>query len=128
MRARFLFPMVLAMAACGGDAASDAVLPTMSERGAFVVEVTPDRGEFLRGRNALTVTARTPEGRAVSLDAVLARMPGHAHAAEAPTFRPAGESWRVEDLVLGMPGRWDITLRFSDGSVRDDALVVTRVP
>lgn len=123
---------ILALAllgACGDDGAASGgdLLPDVTERGLFTVQIAPDPGSFRRGLNAMTVRAATAAGDAAALVSVRARMPGHAHEETHGALRAVNGAWRVEALDLSMPGRWEITFRFAQGSAQDDAIAVTQL-
>lgn len=124
IRALFLLCVSLVLGACGApaEAPGDGVESRRegTERGEFAVELTAPEGGFQRGVNVFWVRARDATGRAVDLRAVRARMPAHAHADTVATAVPEGDRWRVEGLVLDMPGRWEVTLRFGL-EAREDA-------
>lgn len=118
----------LTLAACGASPSElegGDFVPEVSERGAFQLRIDVDDGAFRRGVNALTVRAFTPGGAAAALLEVRARMPGHAHPTVRPSVRPLADGWRVDDLALTMPGRWEVTFRFAHEGTLDEALAVT---
>ena len=117
--------LVAALAGCGDPAATDdGALPVVSERGTFALAIAPDDGAFRRGANAFVVRATDAAGQAGAVVGVSARMPGHAHAAEPPRIDCADGVCRVSDLVLAMPGRWEITLQLAVPGARDEALLL----
>lgn len=129
MRAAHLLPLALALlGACGDDGGATSggdLIPSTSERGEFHVQIQLDAGSFRRGLNPMTVRATTSSGAPAELLDVRARMPGHAHEESRATLRATSGGWRVEALDLSMPGRWEITFRFAQGSKHDEALAVT---
>lgn len=116
--------LVAALAGCGDPGAfTDEVLPTSSERGTFALEIAHDEGAFRRGSNSFVVRATDASGEPAAVVGVTARMPGHDHGFEPPRIDCAEGSCRVSDLLLTMPGRWEITLQLSRPGQRDDALL-----
>ncbi len=105
--------------------AGDVTLP--SERGGFTLVLHHEEGGFRRGVNDLTVRVVDAEGRPAALTAVEAVMPSHTHEADVAQVAATGDVWRVEDLELLMPGRWQITFRVGDDAHHDQALVWTTV-
>ncbi len=132
IRALLLLCACLGLAACGApaEAPDDGVESHMAgtERGEFAVELTAPAGGFQRGVNVFWVRARDAGGRAVDLRSVRARMPAHAHGDTAATAVQEGDRWRVEGLVLDMPGRWEVTLRFCLDAREDASLLFLRIP
>lgn len=118
-------PIVAALAGCGdpGVAADDEALPSLSERGTFALDIDHDDGAFRRGSNSFAVRATDGEGQAGAVVGVTARMPGHAHGTTPPRIDCADGVCRVSDLVLSMPGRWEITLQLAVPGERDEALL-----
>jgi hypothetical protein len=117
--------LVAALAGCGdaGPSADADALPAVSERGTFALQIAHDDGSFRRGSNSFAVRATDGAGRAASVVGVSARMPGHDHASTPPRIDCGGGLCRVSDLVLAMPGRWEITLRLALPGEQDDVLV-----
>lgn len=118
---RWLLLLPLLLLSCGE--ASPEELPTeRTERGTFRVKIELEGAMLRRGRNAFTARAWDDTGRIARLRSVIARMPTHDHEAVTATVRWDGAVARVDDLVLTMPGRWEITLHFEEGT-RGDAVV-----
>jgi hypothetical protein len=114
-----------ALAGCGdvGALADEGALPAASERGTFALVIAHDDGAFRRGANSFVVRATDGAGRPASVVGVTARMPGHDHGLTPPRIDCADGACRVSDLVLAMPGRWEITLSLALPGERDDALL-----
>lgn len=114
-----------ALAGCGdpGAAPDGEALPAQSERGTFALDIAHDDGAFRRGSNSFTVRATDGSGHAGSVVGVSARMPGHPHETTPPRIDCADGVCRVSDLVLAMPGRWEITLDLSVPGEQDEALL-----
>ncbi len=123
--ARFLaLTLVAALAGCGDPGAlPDDALPTASERGTFALDIAHDDGMFRRGSNSFVVRATDASGSPASVVGVTARMPGHDHGFDPPRIDCADGACRVSDLLLTMPGRWEITLQLSRPGERDQALL-----
>jgi hypothetical protein len=125
---RTLSLTALLLCACGdgGAVTSDGdFVPEVTERGTFQVLIRVDEGSFRRGMNALTVTALDGSGAPAELREVRARMPGHVHEVVRPTIRAVSGAWRVEALEMTMPGRWEVSFRFAQGSAQDEAIALT---
>lgn len=118
-------PMIAALTGCGdpGAAADEGALPSLSERGTFALDIDHDDGAFRRGSNSFAVRATDGEGQAGAVVGVTARMPGHAHATTPPRIDCADGVCRVSDLVLSMPGRWEITLQLAVPGEQDEVLL-----
>jgi hypothetical protein len=110
---------------CGdpGSEPADESLPTSSERGTFALDIVHEDGTFRRGANSFVVHAADHAGHPASVTRVTAQMPGHDHGITPPRIDCAGGACRVSDLLLTMPGRWQITLQFSGDGAQDDALL-----
>ena len=54
---------------------------------------------------------------------VSARMPGHTHDTTPPRIDCADGVCRVSDLLLTMPGRWEITLQLVVPGEQDEVLL-----
>lgn len=109
---------------CGDPATADEeALPTSSERGTFALDIVSEDGPFRRGTNAFVVHATDHAGHAASVVSVTARMPGHDHGITPPRIDCADGACRVSDLLLTMPGRWQITLQLSGVGEQDDVLL-----
>lgn len=102
-------------------ASGDVTLP--SERGAYTLVLHHEEGGFRRGVNDLVARVVDAEGRPAALTAVDAVMPSHAHESGTGHVVADGDAWRVEDLALLMPGRWQITFRLGDETRHDQVLV-----
>lgn len=102
--------------------------PDSSDHGEFRVRIEPYDGAFRRGVNDFAVHATDASGTPVTLTSVRARMPLHNHVTDAPAIAPDGSQWVVSNLILWMPGRWEITLRMTRGSVYDDTTILIEVP
>ena len=125
---RKLLPAVALLAACGdvSSVVMEQATPSSSERGTFALDIVIDEGALRRGTNDFTVHAFNHAGQAASVVGVSARMPGHAHGFAPPRIDCADGACRVSDLLLTMPGRWEITLRLSGlGEIDDATLVAT---
>lgn len=120
--ARYLVPtLVAALAGCGDPGAwTDDALPTASERGTFALDIAHDEGMFRRGSNSFVVRATDASGGSASVVGVTARMPGHDHGFDPPRIDCVDGACRVSDLLLTMPGRWEITLQLSRPGERDE--------
>lgn len=116
--------LAAALAGCGDPAViTDDALPAQSERGSFSLDIAHDDGAFRRGANSFAVRATDAAGNAASVVGVTARMPGHAHGFTPPRIDCADGVCRVSDLLLTMPGRWEITLQLVVPGTRDEALL-----
>jgi hypothetical protein len=116
--------LAAALAGCGDPLEiTDDTLPAQSERGSFSLDIAHDDGAFRRGANSFEVRATDAAGHAASVVGVTARMPGHAHGFTPPRIDCADGVCRVSDLVLTMPGRWEITLQLVVPGTRDEALL-----
>lgn len=116
--------LAAALAGCGDPTEiTDDALPSQSERGSFSLDIAHDDGAFRRGANSFAVRATDAAGHAAAVVGVTARMPGHAHGATPPRIDCADGVCRVSDLVLAMPGRWEITLQLVVPGTRDEALL-----
>lgn len=123
-RLPIVFVLGAALVGCGDPgAADDGVLPTSSERGTFALDISHDDGMFRRGSNSFAVRATDSLGHPASVVGVTARMPGHDHGSTPPRIDCAEGLCRVSDLVLEMPGRWEITLQLSRPGEADRALL-----
>jgi hypothetical protein len=126
-------PLVIATAAAalGGCSAATteeaSILPIgggelSSRSGAFGLTVTPAAKPQV-GKNALAIAFARPTSARIT--AVRAFMPAHGHAADAPRIVAlSDDKVRVEDLVLFMPGRWEVTFDLASVSV-ENALPAT---
>ena len=88
-------------------------------------------GNALRlGTNALTVHVTNADGSAAILTRIVAWMPAHGHASNAPDIVDRGGGrFDVQSLDLTMPGEWLISLKLSrDGSTEDDAATIWADP
>ena len=123
--ARIFAPLlVAALTGCGDPGAlADDALPTASDRGTFALDIVHDDGMFRRGSNSFVVRATDASGSPAFVVGVTARMPGHDHGFDPPRIDCADGACRVSDLLLTMPGRWDITLQLSRPGERDQALL-----
>ena len=118
LRSASLLRATLLLAACGAPT-PDAAAPETTERGTFRIAVTHDTGAtFHRGANGFTVRAWDAQGRPCALTEASAWMPSHSHEHVSAVISAEGSSWRVDDLRLTMPGRWEITLRISQLSIQ----------
>lgn len=116
--------LTAALVGCGAPAeAIDDGLPAVSERGSFALEIAHDDGAFRRGSNSFGVRATDAAGHAASVVGVSARMPGHVHGSTPPRIDCADGQCRVSDLVLSMPGRWEITLQLALPGERDEVVL-----
>ena len=116
--------MVAAFIGCGDPGAlPDDAIPTASDRGTFALDIVHDDGMFRRGSNSFVVRATDSRGSPASVVGVTARMPGHDHGFDPPRIDCAHGACRVSDLLLTMPGRWEITLQLSRPGERDQALL-----
>lgn len=123
-------PLLIALltAACGAPSPEE-VAPSLTERGAFRVEITHDAGDFRRGVNSFHVRAwDASSGASAVLAEVVAEMPSHDHERAVATVTAEGERFAVDDLRLTMPGRWQINLRVAQGARSDVALVSVFIP
>ena len=118
-------PLAAALAGCGEPALAplDDVIPSVSERGTFALDIALDDGAFRRGSNGFEVRATDSAGRAGSVVGVSARMPGHPHGVTPPRIDCAEGRCRVSDLVLPMAGRWEITVQLAVPGERDEAVL-----
>ena len=55
-------------------------------------------------------------------------MPAHGHGTNMGPVEPAGAAYVLRDIVLFMPGRWEITLDFIADGVADAATFAVDVP
>ncbi len=92
-----------------------------SEQGLFRAEVTAAGGEIVRGDNALIVSVRTFSDTRGELESASAFMPAHGHGTWAPSVTLSAEAYRVQDLSLHMPGRWEVVLTGRVGARTDTA-------
>ncbi len=114
--------VLAALAGCGDPSlgAASGGLPTVSERGTFAVSVATEQPDFRRGTNAFDVQATDAAGGPALVTGVVARMPGHDHLATPPRIDCTARSCRVSDLVLAMPGTWEITVVLVSPGAQDD--------
>lgn len=127
MNLRLILPAFVLATACGAapDASTDGDL--VSEHGDFTLTLTHETGEFRRGTNDFSIVVHDRSGGGATLSLVRAQMLSHPHDPTFGEITPEGDGWRVHDLPLTMPGRWDITLRVTRDGRSDDALVITHV-
>jgi hypothetical protein len=116
---------------CVGSAVDDSTLfvglpiEIESERGGVSAQIACEAGRVVRGDNVLLV--ELSDADAVVLDASAA-MPAHGHASDSPAIEEDADGYRVEDLLLYMPGRWDVMLDLDLPSGRDRLLFGMEVP
>ncbi len=118
-------PLIAALTGCGdpGVTVEDDALPSLSERGTFALDIDHDDGAFRRGSNSFAVRATDGAGHAGAVVGVSARMPGHTHDTTPPRIDCADGVCRVSDLLLTMPGRWEITLQLVVPGEQDEVLL-----
>ena len=118
---------VFSVCACGAPSPDNASVER-TEHDAFQLHVSPDADALRRGRNTLVVRAWKRDGGPARLESVSAMMPSHDHDPVSAVVVPSGDSARVDDLTLPMPGRWQITLRVGDGTSSDAAIWWVYIP
>lgn len=108
-----LLVLLLLLPACVGASVDDA--PVLSEapievesdHGVVWAEISSEAGEVVRGENTLLVQLSDPDG---ILRSATALMPAHGHGTEEPEIARSDAGYRVDRMLLYMPGRWDVTL------------------
>lgn len=119
---------------CFGDAGSTVVdvgehaAPVRSETGKITADINSD-GPLFEGPNDFIV--RIASGASiehVEITSVSAIMPAHAHDAEPPEVKQEGDAYRIHDLRLAMPGRWEITLKLLEDGAPDTLRFAVEVP
>lgn len=108
----------LALAGCGGAAPhEDTSGLLLSTLGKLRVEVAPDPNPPLRGVNAVTYTITATSGVPVDglVMTVVPWMPAHGHGTSVkPTVTALGHgTYRIDDVLFFMPGRWELRTTFS---------------
>jgi hypothetical protein len=98
-------------------------LSLVSEHARARVDVTPvTDAVFKQGLSTLDV-AITPLGGdgIATLEAAHPFMPAHGHGTSAPVVVAVDGGYRVEELNLFMPGRWEVTLDLTVDGFQDTA-------
>lgn len=131
--ARILGFIALAVAGCGGaEPAPEGPRAAVGEAGAVRFEVTAETGPR-EGPNTFRVALRAVEDDAPLTGAAIqvqASMPGMGHSATGGSSAEelGGGDYLAEDVVLNMPGTWELHLAASTDAIRDEATFAFDVP
>ena len=98
-----------------------------SEHGLAVARVTLEGDAIVRGENVFLVELTVLGGGAATLTSASGFMPAHGHGTQAVVERP-GESYRVRDLLLFMPGRWEVSFALDVAGRADGVAFPVDVP
>jgi hypothetical protein len=100
-----------------------------SERGQAIVRITLVGDTIVRGENDFSVelVPLTPEADAALVGAN-GFMAAHGHGTIPPLISEADGTYLVSDLVLYMPGRWEITFELSVHGLEDAVRFPVDVP
>ena len=101
-----------------------------SEDGRAIARVTLEGDAIARGENDFRVElVPTSGGASAELVAASAFMPAHGHGSGVdPKLESEGGVFWVRDLVLFMPGRWDVRFGIEVGGAADDVAFPVDVP
>ena len=132
------WPALLLMAGCVAPPDDDPVtfaeepVSIRSEDGRAVARVTLEGDVIVRGENDFRVElVPTSAGASAELVGASAFMPAHGHGSGVdPKLESGGGEgvfW-VRDLVLFMPGRWDVRFDIEVGGAADDVVFPVDVP
>lgn len=108
--------------ACGGEGFPAFEGEELSlQSGRVTATVAFDGGVPVQGDNVLLVTLEpTRPDATASLLGLDVLMPAHGHGTNPVVIVDAGDHYRVEELALFMPGRWDITLDLEVGGASEE--------
>jgi hypothetical protein len=107
------------------DVLRDDITIRVRSRDRIDVDLRP-RQPITLGKNTITVGFPTRTG--VELVSASALMPAHGHGSPAPVIARDGDVFTIEDLVLYMSGRWELTLALRADGHEDEAIVAVDVP
>jgi hypothetical protein len=100
-----------------------------SERGQAIVRISLAGDAIVRGENDFEVELiSTSPGVEGELVAASGFMPAHGHGTVPPTIDASNGAFLVEDLVLYMPGRWEITFELRVHGLEDAVTFPVDVP
>ncbi len=127
--------LVAGLSAAGCGSGSDApanqldpgrTLQLESAGGRAKGDVRAEGGHIAQGRNALLIEF---DPVATELLSASAFMPVHGHMTPSPpAIAHEGTGYRVSDLILSMPGLWDVTLDIQVDSKADKLELTVDVP
>jgi hypothetical protein len=111
------------------DLYGDEVVELDSSAGLASVRISLNGDRLQRGSNSLNVSVVPREASApVALVGASALMPAHGHSSGRPVLVPVADHYRIDDLVLYMPGRWDVRLDFEIAGEPDESEFSLEVP
>jgi hypothetical protein len=100
-----------------------------SERGQAIVRISLAGHAIVRGENDFEVELiSTSPGVAGEIVAASGFMPAHGHGTVPPTIDASNGAFLVQDLVLYMPGRWEITFELRVQGLEDGVTFPVDVP
>lgn len=102
----------------------------LSDTGRVTADVQSD-GPIAEGSNDLLVWISPAAGASIErieIDAVSALMPAHAHTTKPAQVKRERDAYRIHDLRLSMPGRWEITLNLREDDAPDNLRFGVEVP
>jgi hypothetical protein len=104
---------------------ADTELRIDSELGGVSAVIATADGRIVRDENALDVWLSDP---AAGILEVRAFMPAHGHGTVPPDITHDEEAFHIENLMLFMPGRWDVTLELEVSGEADRVNFSVEVP
>lgn len=103
----------------------------ISDDGHLEVSYTAEPSPPARGENLLRLTIHDRDGRPFTGGRVVVEpfMPHHGHgSSQTPVTTETGEGgYRVENVVLDMPGEWYLVVHMEKGSLHDHVTFAVRV-
>lgn len=139
MRPLFKWTVIAAawlLGGCFGDPGStvedvgEHATSVRSESGRVTADIHSD-GPLSEGSNDILVRVSPASGASIEhieIAAVSAVMPAHAHDADPPEVKWESDAYRIHDLRLTMPGRWEITLKLLEDGAPDTLRFAVEVP
>jgi hypothetical protein len=121
----------LALAACAlacGASEEPQTLGTgsvKSEMGSYTLSIEP-RTKIRRGANDFVVKTLLPSG--TRIERASSFMPSHGHGGELARLREDDGAIAIEDMLLYMPGRWEVTLDLQGAKGKDALRFSVDVP
>lgn len=100
-----------------------------SEQGRALARVSLDGERIVRGNNDFVVELQAlATGASAELVGASAFMPAHGHGADRPVVETLEGAYRVQDVALFMPGRWEVTFAIRVGGAGDAVTFPVDVP